>query len=62
MTTSVNTMIEQLTGLLNTKDLTTWENHFVRDIYERTLNGKLVATLSANQVETIEKIYSKHFV
>lgn len=59
--TSINSMIEQLDGLLDTTDLNDWENLFVEDIVEKTQKGKVPGTLSDKQVRTIERIWSKHF-
>jgi hypothetical protein len=61
-TTSIGTMIEQLDGLRDTKDLTHWEHGFITGVLERyLLAGKDTTRLSPKQVEAIEKIWSKHF-
>lgn len=59
--TSLNTMIKQLSSLVDTTDLSDWENHFVEDVVERTQEGKVCGTLSDKQVKAIERIWSKHF-
>lgn len=59
---SLGTMIEQLDGMLDTKDLTEWENDFVTSILERYLAAKKdTRNLTAKQVEIVERIWSKHF-
>lgn len=59
---STNTMIEQLDGLRDTSDLTEWENKFVTSVMIKYLiSGKETRSLSAKQIETVEKIWSKNF-
>ena len=59
---SVGTMIEQLDGLRDTKDLTEWEQGFVNSVLSKYLMaGKDTRSLSSRQIETIENIWSKHF-
>lgn len=59
---SLGTKIEQLDGLRDTDDLTTWETGFVTSILERYLvAGKDTRMLSSRQVECIEQIWGKHF-
>ena len=59
---SVKTMIEQLDGLRDTSDLTAWEGKFVTSVLNIYLtSGKETRSLSAKQIECIEKIWSKHF-
>lgn len=58
----LGTMIEQLDGMRNTSDLTKWENEFMTSILERYIAAKKdTRNLSAKQVETVERIWSKHF-
>ena len=55
-------MIEQLDGLQGTEDLTQWEEPFVHNIVVQYINaGKNTQQCSAKQVETIERIWAKHF-
>jgi len=58
---SVNTMVKQLSGLLGTNDLSTWEHDFVDRIVELTDTGRKVSDLSSKQVETVLKIFNKNF-
>lgn len=61
-TVSIGTMIEQLSGMCDTGDLTDWENDFVTSIcdhYERA--KKDTRRLSVKQVEIVQRIYGKHF-
>jgi len=55
-------MIEQLDGMRDTSDLTAWGNDFVTSIIERYLAAKKdTRSLTAKQVEIIDRIWSKHF-
>lgn len=58
---SVNTMIKQLDGLIDTVDLSEWENGFVKSIVERTQCGRETRALTDKQLETLERIHGKHF-
>lgn len=60
--TSLGTMLEQLAGMRDTRDLSPWENGFVTDVYSRYLiASKRTSVLSPAQAEKIEQIWSKHF-
>jgi len=59
--TSIGTMIKRITGLQGTKDLYEWESKFVASISAMTDGGNKTATLSAKQIECIERIHDKHF-
>ena len=59
---SIATMIEQLDGLRDTRDLTEWEQGFMTNIVERFhLARKDTRTFTERQIEKIESIYHKHF-
>ena len=58
--TSTNTMIERLSGCLDTGDLSAWEEGFVRSLVERKNAGQ-VTQLSDRQVEALERLHAKHF-
>lgn len=60
-TVSINTMIQQLDGLNETADLTDWESGFVANIVQRTHGGKVCTSLTERQIDSIERIYQKHF-
>ncbi|KVO05596.1 hypothetical protein WJ69_23130 [Burkholderia ubonensis] len=57
---STATMIERLTGLLDTHDLTEWEQEFVRKLDTIRLSGR-VTDLSDKQVERLDELHNKHF-
>ena len=59
---SLGSKIEQLDGLRDTSDLSTWENGFVTGIVERYLvAGRDTRGLTSKQADVIDRIWSKHF-
>jgi hypothetical protein len=54
-------MIEQLDGLINTGDLSQWENQFVTNLVLRTVHGRDTTTLTEKQIERLQELYCKHF-
>ncbi|HEY0563706.1 MAG TPA: hypothetical protein VGD04_10285 [Methylophilus sp.] len=58
---SLNAKINQLAGLLGTKDVSEWENDFIDSIICKTGNGSRVNELTSKQVEIVERIHSKHY-
>ncbi|MBB5443258.1 MULTISPECIES: hypothetical protein [unclassified Paraburkholderia] len=57
---STATMIERLSGLLGTNDLTDWEQGFVRQLDAIRSAGR-VTSLSDKQVERLDELHAKHF-
>ncbi|OQA34015.1 MAG: hypothetical protein BWY57_00812 [Betaproteobacteria bacterium ADurb.Bin341] len=60
-TISIGSMIRQISGLSGTKDVTEWESGFIANIVDKTFDGRDTTMLTGKQVETVERIYSKHF-
>lgn len=59
---TIGAMVKQVEGLIDTDDLTTWENDFVSSICQQVKDNKAsTANLSSKQVEIIQRVYSKHF-
>ena len=58
---SVNSMLTQLHALLGTKDLTPWQESFVRSCWSRSEEGTNTLRLTEKQIEIVPQIYSKHF-
>lgn len=58
--TSTTTMIERLSGCLDTGDLSAWGKGFVRSLVERKNAGQ-VTQLSDRQAEALERLHAKHF-
>lgn len=59
--TTVNTQLERVSGLLDTKDLSDWEQDFVENVWSLSRQGKRPDLLSAKQLESLERIFKKHF-
>lgn len=58
---SLNTMVKSCSGLIDTKDVSDWENNFLTNIAERTRDGDNTTSLTERQIEILERIYKKHF-
>jgi len=58
---SIGTMLRQLAGLVDTSDVSTWENRFLKNVLARTGNGARTSILTEDQVEKVQEIYGKHF-
>lgn len=57
---STTTMIRRLSGMLDTRDLSEWEQQFVRSLVEKIDAGR-VTSLTERQVETLERLHGRHF-
>lgn len=58
---SIGAKVQQIAGLLGTKDINEWESRFIASVYAWTEQGKSTTRLSCKQIEAIERIYEKHF-
>ena len=58
---SLNTQVRQVSGLLDTKDLSDWEQDFVASVARQTNDGNNTSSLTEKQIECLERIHSKHF-
>ncbi len=58
---SLNTMVQRVSGLLDTKDLSDWESDFVRSVAQKTGNGHNTTSLTEKQIDVLERIFNKHF-
>lgn len=57
---SLGQKLEQLSGMLGTRDLSAWEEGFVSNVCEQCGDGN-TSRLTEKQVEVLERIYGKHF-
>lgn len=57
---STRSMVEQLSGLLGTTDLTEWETGFVESMQRRLANNSLT-TITEAQATALETVFNKHF-
>jgi hypothetical protein len=58
---SIGAMLRLLAGMVDTKDLTDWENRFLKNVLERTGDLKRTSILTGDQLEKLQEIYEKHF-
>lgn len=58
---SIGQKIRQATALIDTKDVSDWENQFLKDMRRKTNDGERTTHLTEKQVGAIENIYGKHF-
>lgn len=58
---STNNMLLKLSGMIDTTDLSDWENSFVKSVWAQTVQGKLPSVLSEKQVEIVLRLHDKHF-
>lgn len=57
---SIMVKLVKLSGLIDTKDVTDWENEFLKNVSAK-VEGSDTMMLTGKQVEVLERIYSKHF-
>lgn len=60
--TTLNTMVRRVSGLLDTKDLSDFEEDFVQSIVQKTKNGDNTTSLTEKQIDVLTRIHDKHFV
>lgn len=59
---SISTKVEQIDSLRGTSDLNAWEESFVTSIVERyEVAGKDTQGFTEKQVDSIDRIWRKHF-
>lgn len=58
---SLGTMVKRIIPLADTKDVTPFENDFIRNLIARTRQGRDTTMLSEKQIGVIESIHKKHF-
>lgn len=59
--TSLNTMVKKCAGLVDTKDVTPWEDQFLQSVLEKTGDGNNTTSLTEKQIDVLERIYGKNF-
>lgn len=59
---STQQKILKLSGLVDTKDLTPWQNDFIKSIVRWTKNGeKNIDVITDRQLEIIDEIHDRNF-
>lgn len=59
--TSLNTMVKKCAGLVDTTDVSDWENQFLKSVIEKTGEGNNTSSLTEKQIDVLERIYGKNF-
>ena len=57
---STSVMVERLIGLLGTKDVSDWEEDFIKSLQRRLVDGQ-ITSLTERQVDALDRLHSKHF-
>lgn len=58
---SLNTMVRRVAGLADTKDVTDWENRFIKSVVAQTFNGDNTTSLTEGQIDSLERLHDRHF-
>lgn len=58
---SLQTKIQQIHGLADTKDASEWETNFIKSVWAWSYEGKFTTGISDKQIAVIERIWEKHF-
>ena len=57
---STSVMVERLIGLLGTKDVSDWEEDFIKSLQRRLVDGQ-ITSLTERQVDALDRLHSRHF-
>lgn len=58
---SLNNMVKRCAGLIGTKDVSDYEDEFLKSIVKRTNEGDNTTSLTEKQIDVLERIYEKNF-
>lgn len=58
---SLNTMVKRVAGLAGTRDVTPWEDTFIRSVLEKTRDGADTSSLTEKQIDSLQRLHDKHF-
>lgn len=58
---SLNNMVKRCAGLIGTKDVSDYEDEFLKSIVKRTDEGDNTTSLTEKQIDVLERIYEKNF-
>lgn len=53
--------MERIHGLCETKDVSDWENKFIKSCWNFSKEGAVTSFLTSKQIEIVERIFNKHF-
>ncbi len=54
-------MVRKCAGLVDTTDVSDWENQFLKSVVEKTNDGNNTTSLTEKQIDVLSRIYGKHF-
>ena len=58
---SLNTMVKKVAGLADTRDVSDWENRFIKNVVAQTHNGDNTTSLTEGQIDVLEHLHERHF-
>lgn len=58
---SLNIMVKKCAGLVDTTDVSDWENQFLKSVVEKTGEGRDTTSLTEKQIDVLQRLHSKHF-
>lgn len=61
MTVSLGAMVKRLAGLVDTRDISDWENQFIKSVLKATRLGDDTRSLTDKQIDVLERIHRAHF-
>lgn len=63
ITVSTQQKLAKIFGLIDTKDVSEWENNFLKSLHLQAQfeSNKMVARLSDRQLAVVERLHDKHF-
>ena len=60
-TVSLGAMLKQMSVMVGGRDLSDWEQRFLKGVLASTANGARTSILTGDQAEKVEQIWEKHF-
>lgn len=57
---SLNTMVKRVSGLVNTTEVTAWEDEFIQRVMRQTSNGDNTTSLTEKQIDVLERLFNRH--
>ncbi len=58
---SITSMVKKIAGLVDTTDVTDWENQFLKSVLAQTADGDNTTNLTEKQIDVVERLHNKHF-
>lgn len=58
---SINGMVRRLAGLVDTRDVSAWENAFIKSLLQQTDQGNNTTSITEKQLTVMERLFAKYF-